>query len=288
MRRVADPGDDELKARVREHWDREPCGTRGLDGDALREGLRQQERERYRLDPHIPDFADFGAARGLKVLEVGVGAGTDFIQWLRAGADAWGIDLSPRSLELAADRVAAEGFTLADGRLQVADAEHLPFADASFDLVYSYGVIHHSPDTRAAIAEIHRVLRPGGEARVMIYHVPSLGGFLLWGVHGLARGRPWLSPREAIYSHLESPGTKAYTLAEARALFAAFAEVRVSTALLAGDLLTMRPSGRYQGALARLAWRLYPRGILSRVGGRLGTGLLVRARKGAAPATGGA
>ena len=95
----------------------------------------------------------------------------------------------------------------------------------------------------------------------------------------VARLRPWVRPREAIYRHLESPGTKAYTLAEARALFSAFAEVDVDTALLAGDLLAMRPSARYQGALARAAWRLYPRGLIRRFGRRLGLGLLVRARK---------
>ncbi|MEZ4451940.1 MAG: class I SAM-dependent methyltransferase [Nannocystaceae bacterium] len=276
---MADPDKEELKARVRAHWDEEPCGTRGLEGDALREGFRQQEAERYQQEPHIPDFADFAAARGLRVLEIGVGAGTDFVQWLRSGADTWGIDLSPNSLGLTARRVAAEGFTLAEGRLQIADAERLPFADASFDLVYSYGVIHHSPDTPAAIAEIHRVLRPGGEARVMIYHVPSLGGFMLWGVHALARGRPFVRPRQVIYDHLESPGTKAYTVDEARRLFAAFDDVRIETALLSGDLLTMRPSARYRGALAQVIWRLYPRPLIRRFGARLGTGLLVRARK---------
>ncbi len=295
---------EELKRRVRAHWDREPCGTRGLRGDDLREAFRQQERERYRVDVHIPDFADFAAARDLKVLEIGVGAGTDFIQWLRQGAEAWGIDLSAESLALTRERLEAEAagegastgpvaeFLAAakgdDGaeskmrRLQVADAEHLPFADATFDLVYSYGVIHHSPNTAAAVAEIFRVLRPGGEARVMIYHVPSWTGCLLWGVHSLARLRPWVGPRRAIYQHLESPGTKAYTLAEARRLFACFARVDVDTALLAGDLLAMRPSERYQGLLSRALWRLYPRGLIRRFGRRWGLGLLIRATKGAA------
>jgi SAM-dependent methyltransferase len=285
----AHSGDPEaLKRRVRAHWDAEPCGTRGLEGDDLRAAFHQQERERYVVDAHIPAFADFPAARGKRVLEIGVGAGTDFIQWLRAGADAWGVDLSPQSLALTRERIAAEGIALPDAddsddpldrRLQVADAEKLPFADATFDLVYSYGVIHHSPNTAAAVAEIHRVLRPGGEARVMIYHVPSWTGLLLWGVHSVARLRPWERPRAAIYRHLESPGTKAYTLAEARALFSAFAAVDVDTALLAGDLLAMRPSARYRGALARAAWRLYPRGLIRRFGRRLGLGLLVRARK---------
>ena len=94
-----------------------------------------------------------------------------------------------------------------------------------------------------------------------------------------ARLRPWLTPRRAIYEHLESPGTKAYTVAEAHALMRGFVEVRVETALLAGDLLAMRPSERYQGRVHRLLWAIYPRGLIRRFGARLGLGLLITARK---------
>jgi len=269
--------DETLKAQVRDHWDREPCGTRGLDEPDPRRRQRQAEAERYAVDEHIPGFAGFAGAAGLRVLEIGVGASTDFVQWLRCGAQAVGVDLSPNSLAETRARVAAEGFPEAE--LRVADAEHLPFPADSFDLVYSYGVLHHSPDTPRAIQEVLRVLRPGGEARLMIYHVPSWTGFLLWAVHGPARLRPWLSPRQAIHDHLESPGTKAYTLPEARALMQGFVDVRVETALLAGDLLAMRPSARYQGALHRLAWAVYPRGLIRRFGAALGLGLLITARK---------
>lgn len=269
--------DPALKARVRAHWDREPCGTRGLDEPDPRARQAQAEAERYAVDEHIPAFARFSAARDLDVLEIGVGAGTDFVQWLRHGARATGVDLSPNSLAEARARAGAEGH--ASVPLAVADAEHLPFAAASFDLVYSYGVLHHSPDTPAAIAEVLRVLRPGGEARLMIYHVPSWTGLLLWAVHGAAKLRPWITPRRAIYEHLESPGTKAYTVAEAHALMRGFVDVRVEAVLLAGDLLAMRPSERYQGALARLVWKIYPRGLIRRFGARLGLGLLITASK---------
>jgi len=269
-----------LKARVREHWDREPCGTRGLEGDDPRARQARAEAERYAVDAHIPGFARFTDAAGLKVLEIGVGAGTDFVQWIRNGARATGVDLSPNSLaecRARVDAMSAEGDP--EVPLQVADAEHLPFPDASFDLVYSYGVLHHSPDTAAAIREVLRVLRPGGETRLMIYHVPSWTGLMLWAVHGAARLRPWLSPRRAIYEHLESPGTKAYTLAEARALMRGFEDVELETALLAGDLLAMRPSARYQSPVHRLLWAVYPRKLIKRFGARLGLGLLIRARK---------
>jgi len=272
--------DETLKAQVRDHWDREPCGTRGLNEQTEpdpRRRQRQAEAERYAVDEHIPGFAGFAGASGLHVLEIGVGAGTDFVQWLRFGAEAVGVDLSPNSLAETRARVAAEGFSEAE--LRVADAEHLPFPANRFDLVYSYGVLHHSPDTPRAVQEVLRVLKPGGEARLMVYHVPSWTGFLLWAVHGAARLRPWLSPRQAIHDHLESPGTKAYTLPEAKALMHGFVDVRVETALLAGDLLAMRPSARYQGPLHRLAWAVYPRGLIRRFGAALGLGLLITARK---------
>src|SRR5204863_510310 len=99
----------------------------------------------------------------------------------------------------------------------------LPFRDASFDLVYSYGVLHHSPDTRVAVAEARRVLRSGGVARVMIYHKYSITVGILWLVHCLGKFRPWRSPKWAVAKFLESPGTKLFSLSEAYQLFREFA-----------------------------------------------------------------
>src|SRR6266699_3450587 len=116
---------------------------------------------------HIPIAADFRSARGLKVLEIGCGLGTDGAQFAEAGADYTGVDLTEAAVELARRRF--ELFSL-PGKFQTADAENLAFADDSFDLVYSHGVLHHTPETEKAIQEIHRVLRPGGRAVVMLYH----------------------------------------------------------------------------------------------------------------------
>jgi hypothetical protein len=129
----------------------------------------------------------------------------------------------------------------------------------------------------AAIAEVHRVLRQGGSARIMIYHRPSVTGFVLWLLYGLGRLRPWRSPRSIIYEHLGSPGTKVFTVEEARELFTAFRSVSVRSKLGAGDLLTMKPSAKYQSRLARLAWAIYPRWVIKRVGDRYGLGLLITA-----------
>jgi SAM-dependent methyltransferase len=101
------------------------------------------------------------------VLEIGCGLGTDGAQFAQAGADYTGVDLTEAAVDLARKRF--ELFDL-QGKFQTADAESLDFEDESFDLVYSHGVLHHTPETGKAIREIHRILRPGGRAVVMLYH----------------------------------------------------------------------------------------------------------------------
>jgi SAM-dependent methyltransferase len=133
------------------------------------------------------------------------------------------------------------------------------------------------PDTPKAVSEVHRVLRPGGTARVMIYHCPSWTGLMLWGVHCAAKGKPWRGLKWAMYNHLESPGTKSYTRSEARELFSKFARVSVRTQLSHGDLLMMRPSEKYKSA--ELLWKLYPRPLIRLTGNALGTGLMIEAVK---------
>jgi ubiquinone/menaquinone biosynthesis C-methylase UbiE len=267
---------DHLKEDVRRHWEAQPCGTRDLPENDRARFFHELEQERYEWEPYIPQFARFERGRGKDLLEVGVGAGTDFINWVRNGARATGVDLTAKGVELTRERLGLERLT---AHVQIADAEHLPFDDASFDLVYSYGVLHHSPDTRQAIAEVRRVLRTGGTALVMIYHVPSWVGFMLWCIHCAAKLRPWRSARWAIFHYLESPGTKAYTKREARELFDGFQNVRVWTQLSHGDLLLMRPAQKYQGRLARVLWSLYPRWLVRRTGNALGTNLFIEARK---------
>ena len=93
--------------------------------------------------------------------------GTDGAQFAKAGAIYTGIDLTDAAVELARKRFQVSGLK---GEFRVADAERLDFPDASFDLVYSHGVLHHTPDIEAAVREIHRVLKPGGRAMVMLYH----------------------------------------------------------------------------------------------------------------------
>ena len=160
-----------LKERVRSFWQENPCGTKFANAPpGSRRFYELVEEHRYTKEWHIPVAAHFADAKDLAVLEVGCGLGTDGAQFAKAGASYTGIDLTDAAVELAKRR-----FELFDlpGTFRVADAERLDFPDNSFDLVYSHGVLHHTPDTPTAVREIHRVLRPGGKAVVMLYHRDS-------------------------------------------------------------------------------------------------------------------
>lgn len=222
------------KQAVQRFWDAQPCGTRQVTGEiGSRDFFEKLEQHRYRAERFIPRLVDFSRWRGHQVLEIGCGVGTDALQFLRSGAKLTALDLSSRSVRLARARARQEGHA---ARFLNADAEGLPFPDASFDLVYSWGVLHHTPDTQAAIDEVCRVLRPGGTALVMLYHRHSLRCLLFYLRQGLLRGRPLTSlSRLLARYHSESPGTKAYTKSEVRQMFRAFARVRIQPILTPYD-----------------------------------------------------
>lgn len=261
---------NEQKNEVRRFWNSDPCGTRYLEG---KEGFDAHARSRYALEPYISDFAKFESAGGVKVLEIGVGMGADYLEWLKAGARATGVDLSATSIEKARRRCELAGY---QPDLRVADAENLPFPDNSFDVVYSYGVMHHSPDTAQCVREALRVLKTGGQARIMVYHHPSLTGAMLWLRYGLLRGK---SQRQSVFDHLESPGTKTYTIAEARSLMRGFRDIEMQLVFSPGDLLLHQPSVRFQSAFYRLVWKLYPRSLLRMLARKWGLFLLITGTK---------
>ena len=218
-------GSKGAKEAVRGFWEARPCGGAHASAEPGSAAyFAEVEAARDRLEPFIPAFAEFERWRGRRVLEVGVGLGTDFVRFARAGADLHGVDLTEAAVDLVRQRLAQEGL---EASVRVADAERLPFDDASFDLVYSWGVLHHTPDPPAAVAEVRRLVRPGGEARVMLYARRSWVALGLWGRYGLLRGRPWRSLTDVVADHMESPGTRAYTDAELHDLFAAFGDVRL-------------------------------------------------------------
>jgi SAM-dependent methyltransferase len=265
------------KQAIHNFWNEASCGEDlYLRGEDRRQQFLNQAQVRYDLEPYILPFAGFDQVNGKDVLEIGVGLGADHQRLAQGGARLSGCDLTPRAIERTQQRLTLFGLS---SELRVADAEALPYADASFDVVYSWGVIHHSPNTPQAAQEVWRVLRPGGQARVMIYHTHSLVGYMLWLRYALAVGRPFRSLASVYAEHLESPGTKAYTVAEARQLFKGFANVDICTVLTHGDLLNSAAGQRHKGRLLTMARKLFPRRLVQWLLPKHGLFMLITATK---------
>jgi len=267
----------ELKTLVRDFWDASSCGEVYAAGQSERSYYESHRKARYDLEPYLRDFARFNEGAGKDVLEIGVGMGADHVEWARVHPRSLtGIDLTPRAVEHTRKRLAIYGF---ESDVRLGDAERMSFDDACFDLVYSWGVLHHSPDTPRAVSEVLRVLRPGGVARIMVYHKHSLTGYMLWMRYGLLQGRPFRSLTDIYAGHLESPGTKAYSIDEARAVFGRFSQVSVRTQLSFGDLLLGAVGRRHNGVLLAIAKKVWPRRLLKRIAKNHGLFLLIEARK---------
>jgi SAM-dependent methyltransferase len=216
---------------VREYWEsrspglkhsQEPVGSPAF--------FAAVEREQY-SDPfkyaYLKDVAGFDQHPREKVLEIGVDLGTDILQFARAGSDAYGIDLTTRAVELTSQRLEPEGLT---GHFQQASFTELPFEDNSFDVVYSFGVLHHSAETKQGIAEIHRVLKPDGQLMVMLYHKGFKYYVRKLFLYGVLKGELLTSsPQQIVTRHSEdfgnSPLTKVYSRGQTRNLFAPFQHV---------------------------------------------------------------
>ncbi|MGI8735071.1 MAG: methyltransferase domain-containing protein [Pyrinomonadaceae bacterium] len=226
----------EAKQRAREQWSKDPCGAEGNRESEF--GTRQFfdaiEQARYQeYAPWMRELMGFDQFAGARLLEVGCGMGTDLLQFARGGALCTGIDLTPRSIAITRHHFALYGER---GDFLIADGERLPFTPGSLDVVYSNGVLHHTPDTAGAIRELYRVLKPGGVAKVMLYHKNSLN---YWGEMMLHRGvlRGELlrgrSPEEIMsrwveYSeHAGRPLVKVYDRKQARELFSDFSDIKI-------------------------------------------------------------
>ena len=153
---------------VRNYWDKHPLFSHELAEPGSREYFDQIDRiKKEDVERFAMQYWDFGASRGKHVLDVGCGPGWLAVQYAQAGAHVTAVDLTPRAVELARKHLDYRGrrATVHEG-----NAEQLPFADNTFDLVVSSGVLHHTPDTPRAIRECWRVLRPSGTARLTFYY----------------------------------------------------------------------------------------------------------------------
>ncbi len=244
------------KSRVQAFWEADPCGAaHGEAPEGTPEFFAQVERKRNELEPFIARYADFPLTRGQRVLEIGVGAGTDFVRFARAGADATGVDLTEHAIRLVRQRLDNEGL---EAHLEQADAEVLPFEDEAFDRVYSWGVLHHTPDTARAVREAVRVLAPGGRLCVMLYARHSWVAYGLWAKHALLKGRPTRSLADVLAHHMESEGTKGFTVRELRDMFAGLEDLRIEKVTTPYDRAWAGPLATLTGD--RLGWFAVTRG----------------------------
>jgi 2-polyprenyl-3-methyl-5-hydroxy-6-metoxy-1,4-benzoquinol methylase len=206
-------------SRVRSYWNERPCNIRHSPREVgSREYFDEVEQRKYFVEPHIPAFAQFERWRGKKVLEIGCGIGTDTINFARQGALVTAVDLSDKSIEVARRR--AEVFGLSDRiRFFHGNAEELSsFVPVEpYDLVYSFGVIHHTPHPGAVLDELRKYVTPESTLKVMVYNRRSWK--VLWIVAVYGRGQFWRE-REltATYSEAQTgcPVTYAYTPSEGR------------------------------------------------------------------------
>jgi SAM-dependent methyltransferase len=162
--------------KVRAFWDTEACGSHFVENFADERDFFSRYRQfRYRTEWHIPAFASFPEAKDKQLLEIGCGNGAEGVMFARHGAHYTGVDLTREALDASRRHFAIERLP---GKFQLENAESLGFPDNSFDIVYSFGVLHHTPVPQRAVAEVHRVLRPGGVARVMLYHRNSFNYYV--------------------------------------------------------------------------------------------------------------
>jgi 2-polyprenyl-3-methyl-5-hydroxy-6-metoxy-1,4-benzoquinol methylase len=243
---------------VRTFWEGHPCGHETATATDELEYFLGVERFRYADGAFIREAAAFERFADKRVLEIGCGLGTDGAQFAAAGAEYVGVDLTDAAISIARRNFAVRGLA---GGFFAADAEKLRFGSATFDHVYSFGVIHHTPNPAAVIDEILRVLKPRGTVTVMLYNRSSINYYVeIMFLRRLGRKllRPSWSPkilsaalrlsRAKLEGHRQNllripkptherwismntdgpdcPLARVYSAAEARALFAAFTDVR--------------------------------------------------------------
>lgn len=264
---------------VREYWNRRPCNIRHSPKEVgTPEYFDEVTERKYFVEPHIPAFAEFDRWKGKRVLEIGCGIGTDTEQFAKAGASVVAVDLSDESLRIARDRIALRG--LSD---QVtffnANAEELASTVPveTFDLIYSFGVLHHTPNPARAYDQLKQYMGPNSVAKIMVYHRRSTKTAALVARHGFPR---FWEIDKAVAKQSEAefgcPFTYTYTSKSIeRALTSAGLKVK-GTAVdhIFPYQITRYRNYQYQ---FRNYWRLLPKRVFRALELRFGWHLLVSA-----------
>ena len=232
----------------------------------------------YRGNPPFADLIPFEHLRGARVLEIGCGMGSHAELLASAGADLTAVDITERAVAMTSRRLE---FAHLKAEIRQADAEHLPFSDESFDFVWSWGVIHHSANTEAILREILRVLKPGCETRLMVYHRRSIEAFGKL-VRGLLTGKllRGMSVEDVLSHYSDGYLARHFTRRDFRELLERVGFRGIATRVL-GQRIEMLPfPGRSPlAAMKQRLLRAVPDTVATRVLSRVGWFLFATARR---------
>lgn len=206
-----------MSERVREYWNVQP--PHKADENAEKHDLKWYQsisEHRWKVVPYYWDFVGFDSYAGKKILEIGCGAGTDACEFARHGADVTAIDITDHAIELTTKRAEVEGLNI---KAMKYDGDRLPFDPDTFDVVYSCGVLHHSPFMDDLFADTHKVLKPGGELVMMLYHRNSAIYYYSIVARNILRGTVDGRSRDELLSNFSEfregcPMTRAFTVEE--------------------------------------------------------------------------
>jgi ubiquinone/menaquinone biosynthesis C-methylase UbiE len=264
------------KDAARQQWNATPCGTGEYLSDLDPETLAWFDRirnDRYQVsDPWMPRSFDYASGHGRRVLEVGFGIGSDLLSWAEGGAEVHGIDITQEHLRLATQNFKLHG---RDATLQLADAAQIPYPDGHFDIVYSNGVLHHTRDIEDCLAEVLRVLKPGGRLLMSVYRRHSAFHYAtLLLVDGIIRGKLWRLGYDGLLAIIENgadgitikPYVRLYSARTLRALLRRFSRVDIHVA-------------HFTTKQIPVLWRLIPKSLEPLLEPMLGWYLVVSAEK---------
>jgi SAM-dependent methyltransferase len=167
----------------------------------------------YRFEKlsYLPELVDFSGYKGKELLEIGCGVGIDLVRFARGGALVTGIDLAPTAIQLARRNFVLNGL---DADLYLMNGEALEFEDNRFDVVYAHGVLQYTADAQKMVGEIHRVLRTGGEAILMVYNKYSWLNLMSW-------------LTQVDLEHQDAPVLRKFSVREFKRLLEPFSKVRI-------------------------------------------------------------
>jgi ubiquinone/menaquinone biosynthesis C-methylase UbiE len=266
------------QSTVKNYWEDKSPGLKHSEHDTGSEDFfTDVEKERYSDQfkyKYLPQVAKFNSFKGKDVLEIGVGLGTDILQYAKHGANVHGIDLTENAVKLTSDRFKQNKL---NGVFKTASFSKIPFKDSTFDMVYSFGVLHHSEETQEGINEVFRVLKPGGNIIIMLYHKGFKYYIRKLFLYGVLKGEFLkYSSQDIINRHSEDfgscPMTKAYNRNEASKMFCNYDNIKFSVYRLDDNF-------RIFGKDISLSMFIFPKRIYRYLENKFGWNLIIKANK---------